>query len=451
MRIFSINLCRIFCLPTGITIIFCCVLLGSGNSYADTGLHNLRMWHGPEKTRLVFDLTNPVEHKVFGLQNPDRLVVDLNGAKFTGNVPLDATVGPLLHRIRTGTPKPGVLRFVLDLKQPVASEVFVLPPTDIYGHRLVIDLKHPGDDKTAVAVVTNKEPAVKQQASPPASKPQLVIAIDAGHGGEDPGALGGKKTREKNVVLAIALQLKALLDAHPGLEGVLTRNGDYYISLRKRTQIARSHNADLFVSIHADGFYKRTAKGMSVYALSNRGATSETARWLANKENSSDLAGGVSLKNKDDMLAHVLLDLSMNRTVNDSIILAKQVLSELKQLGPVHSKRVEQAGFAVLKSPDMPSILVESGYITNPREEKLLRSERYQKKLAKAIFTGILRYLKFHENPSAANTHIVSAGDSLSMLAQRYGISLSSLKQVNRLSDSQIFVGQKLKIPSSGS
>ena len=432
---------------------------------ASVSLDNVRMWHAPDKSRLVFDLSGPVEHHVFELDNPARLVVDLDQADFRGVLPDTSTVGPFLRGLRRGTPRPGVLRIVLDLRRAVATNVSVLPPNDTYGHRLVIDI---GEQRVEAPTRAVPEPV---PAPPPSSAPlpspgvaepsagpprgPVVVAIDAGHGGEDPGAVGGRRTLEKEVVLAVARRLKTRLDAHPGLEGRLIREGDYYISLRERTALARRHGADLFVSIHADGFYDRSARGMSVYALSNRGATSEAARWLADKENASDLVGGVTLRDKDDLLAQVLLDLSMTRTVSDGIAYARFVLTELRKLGPVHSTRVEQAGFAVLKSPDIPSILVETGYITNPREEKLLRTADYQQRLADAIYLGTVNYLDALDMmpppaPTGDRIHRVATGDSLSVLATHYGVSVSALKRVNGLTDNRIYVGQRLKIPGQG-
>ncbi len=429
-------------------------LIFSHAAWSSIKLENVRMWHGPTNSRLVFDLSAPVKYSVYKLSAPRRMVIDLDDAVFKGVLPADTTVGQYLHRIRKGTPRPGVLRIVLDLRSKIDSSVIVLEPNDIYGHRLVIDLTAP---ELRVETPIPPKPVVKPVLpKPQARRGPVVIAIDAGHGGEDPGASGAKHTQEKHVVLAIARQLEMQLNRHSGLEGRLTRRGDYYISLRERTRLARKFNADLFVSIHADGFYNKAARGTSVYALSNKGATSETARWLANKENASDLVGGISLHDKDDLLAQVLLDLSMTRAVSDGIIFARYVLPELKRLGPVHSRRVEQAGFAVLKSPDIPSILIETGYITNPREEKLLRSKTYQKKLAAAIYNGIVQYLnKMEMLPDSprdgVRMHLVSRGDSLSIVAMRYGVSVNSLKRANDLHGNQINIGQKLKIPARGS
>lgn len=423
-------------------------LLAASVAWAKIDLKNVRMWHGPENSRLVFDLSAPVQYKVFHLNDPLRMVVDLDDAVFRGGLPSRRAVGRYLHRIRTGRPRPGVLRIVLDLKQRVDASVFVLTPNELYGHRLVIDIGPRAADRQAAAP---RAPAASTGTARSPPRGPLLIAIDAGHGGEDPGASGRRGTREKRIVLSIARKLKKRLDRHPRMTARLTRRGDYYVSLRKRTQLARRFGADLFVSLHADGFKDSRAHGMSVYALSERGATSETARWLADKENASDLIGGISLQGRDDVLAQVLIDLSMTKTVNDGAAFANFVLEEMKRLGPVHSERVEQAGFVVLKSPDIPSILIETGYITNPREEKLLRSERYQQKMADAIYDGIVNYANalklLEERDRDPVVHLVARGESLSAVALRYGVTVKAIRRANNLVGDRITVGQKLTIP----
>ena len=406
---------------------------------APVTLRNLRVWHGPDHSRLVFDLSGAAHHNVFSLSAPERVVVDIRNAAFSGVLPAPATTGPFVAGIRSGRPDPGTLRFVLDLRERVTPRAFVLGPNAVYGHRLVIDL-------TASA----RAPAAAPRAAPRAR--ELVVAIDPGHGGEDPGALGARGTREKDVVLSIARELVRQINATPGMRAVLTRDGDYYVSLRRRTAIARERGAHLFVSLHADAFPQRNVKGSSVYALSQGGASSETARWLADKENAADLAGGVSLHDKEDLLAHVLLDLSMTKTIELSIDFAKNILSELARVGPVHSRRVEQAGFVVLKSPDIPSVLVETAYISNPNEEKQLRSRAYQSRVAAAVVEGIKRHHRQHpvENlPRPAAEYIVRSGDTLSEIAVRYNVSIATLRRTNGLKSDRIRVGQKLRIPSS--
>lgn len=402
---------------------------------------NLRLWRAPDHTRVVLDLSGEVQHRVSVLGNPDRLVVDLDHAVFGGHLAAKGYAGPFLAGIRTGNPQANILRIVLDLKQQVNPRTFVLKPNDVYGHRLVIDLY----GKSKARSVTT--PA----ATAPAPRPYSIIAIDAGHGGEDPGAIGRGRTREKDITLKVAKELKALVDRDPLLRSVMVRRGDYYVSLRNRTAIARQKQADLFVSIHADAYPKLSSvKGSSVYALSQRGASSEEARWLADKENAADLIGGVTLRDKDDLLARVLLDLSMTKTTTESLNLGNHVLGELGRVGSLHRKRVEQAGFAVLKSPDMPSILIETAFLSNPREEKLLRSHSHQRRLAHAIYKGIKRYLKQNPMQVAASTvHVVGQGDSLSKIALHYRVSIASIKRANNMKSDTVRIGQKLKIPAS--
>lgn len=419
-------------------------------SAAPATVQGLRMWRAPDHTRFVFDVSGPVEHNVFTLDNPHRVVVDLDDATLHKRLPAPDTSGPYLRNVRTGNPKPGTLRIVFDLKTKVSPKSFLLPPSGGYGHRLVIDMYSAGDGGS---ILPEPPPSPKRH--------QAIIAVDAGHGGEDPGAIGSRGTREKDVVLKIARELERMIRADPDMVPVMVRTGDYYVSLRKRTAIARKAGADLFVSIHADAFPKRYVRGSSVFALSQRGASSETARWLADQENAADLAGGVSLRDKDELLAQVLLDLSMTRTVADSIEFGEDVLAELQGLGKVHSDRVEQAGFVVLKSPDIPSLLVETAFISNPHEEQLLRRADHRSKLARAIHEGIRRYLARHpvDRPrggeadtvaAAPREHVVSSGETLSTIARQYRVSLRALRDANDLQGSLIRVGDKLLIPSAG-
>jgi len=411
-------------------------------------VHSLRMWRAPDHTRLVFDLSGPLVHKVFTLDNPYRVVVDINDAVLRGRLPELDTSGRFLKGVRTGQPEPNTLRFVFDMRRPVEPRTAVLKPSELYGHRLVIDLYSAG----AAASV-----AVAPVATAPKPTGTFVVAIDAGHGGEDPGAVGPSGVREKDVVLSIAKRLYKLVSASPGFRPVMIRSGDYYVGLRRRIAIARHHNADLFVSIHADAYRKRSARGSSVFTLSQRGASSEMAKWIADKENASDLAGGVTLRDKDEVLAKVLLDLSMTQTINDGISFGSNVLGELAKLGRLHSRRVEQAGFAVLKSPDIPSILVETAFLSNPKEERLLASKGHQIKVASAIFKGIKRYAADVQIASVGSSgpvrsnpteYVVRSGDTLSHIAQRFNVSVSNLRSVNKLGSSHIKAGQKLRIPT---
>ncbi len=417
-----------------------------GASWADqTSVRNLRMWQAPDHTRLVFDLSAPVEHRLFTLTDPHRIVIDLPNARLQGALAELDYQGRFLQKVRTGTPEAGVLRIVLDLERKITPRTFVLPPNDLYGHRLVIDLYESAGVEAAAPV--------KREAPPKDRRRQLVVAIDAGHGGEDPGAIGQRRTREKQITLAVARALKSFIDEDPGMRAVLVRDGDYYVSLRGRTAIARRHQADIFLSLHADAFPQRSVRGSSVYALSDRGASSEEARWLADKENAADLVGGVTLRDKDELLAKVLWDLSMTQTINDSLQLGTDILRELGAIGALHKKRVEQAGFAVLKSPDIPSVLVETAFISNPHEERLLRDPKHRRNVARAVYRGIRRYaqrLPEYGAPGTPQEYVVKAGDSLSVIAARYNVSVTQLKAANNLQSNGIKIGQKLRIPGSG-
>jgi len=341
--------------------------------------------------------------------------------------------------------KPDVLRIVLDLKQGVRPKSFTLTPNQQYGHRLVVDLYNKAE--TTGKVVAKKTVAEKKN-----QLRDLIIAIDAGHGGEDPGAIGRRGTKEKDVVYSIAKKLAALIKKEPGMRPVLIRKGDYYIGLRQRIDKARKFNADLLISIHADGFRDRRARGASVFVLSNRGATSEMARWLAEKENRSDLAGGVSLGDKDGLLAEVLLDLSQTATNEASLELADNMLGELKGISKTHKSSVQQAGFVVLKSPDIPSILIETAFISNPQEEKNLRSKKHQQKLARAMLRGIRDYFGKHPPPGThpvARHYVVKSGDTLSHIAVEHQVSLTRLRGYNSLKNDSLRIGETLRIPPS--
>jgi N-acetylmuramoyl-L-alanine amidase len=402
------------------------------------------MWAGPDATRLVFDISQPIEHTVFMLHNPDRVVIDLKHTRLGHKPKLDFHAG-LVRNMRSAKRNGSDLRMVLDLKRNVRPKSFLLKPTQHYGHRLVIDL-----EDTGVKPVTKVKRSVdKARAGEPRD---LIIAIDAGHGGEDPGASGSRGTREKDVVLAIARQLEQLIRQQRGMRPVMIRNGDYYLGLRKRMEKARDLRADLFVSIHADAFRNGRARGASVYVLSQNGATSEAARWLAESENDADLIGGVSLEDKDDLLRSVLLDLSQNATIAASLDVGGNVLKELGKIGRVHKNRVEQAGFVVLKSPDIPSILVETGYISNRHEERNLRNPQYQRKLARAVLKGVRGYFSRNAPPGTLlamteKQHVIRRGETLSAIAQHYRVSQLSLRSANNLANDVLRIGQTLRIP----
>lgn len=386
------------------------LLVSYGAAAAVTELKEIRVWHSPDRTRVVLDLTSQPDYNTFFLQNPARFVVDIRQSSSVAKAPAADNAGQFLKRFRVGVPKPKVSRLVMDLQQAVDVTVLLLKPTTGYNYRLVLDIKAKQQAQQTAIKSTSAKPATaksasakptatgKTEPSPTATKTRgpLLVAIDAGHGGEDTGALG-KKSVEKSLVLAIAKQLKTKIDRQPNMQALLIREGDYFVPLRKRIDLARSkgkHPADLFISIHADGFRSAKARGSSVYTLSSKGASSEEARWLANKENTADLAGGVRIADRDETLVEVLLDMSMNNTNHESILFANAVLGELKKIGKVHKKQIEKAGFVVLKSPDIPSILVETAFITNPQEEELLRSAKHQDKLATAILQGVRSFVK---------------------------------------------------------
>ena len=415
---------------------------------------SVRLWAAPDNTRIVFDVSGPLTHKLFSLENPERVVIDVPAGRVAGTLKAESISGGLVKAVRVGNNKPDTLRIVLDLQARTRPRSFSLKPNGQYGHRLVIDLYETGKSEmpvsTAPARPAAAQPAVARTVS--ASTRELVIAIDAGHGGDDPGAIGRRGTREKDVVLAIARRLADLVSKEPGMRPVLIREGDYYIGLRQRINMARKHKADLFISIHADGFKDHRAHGSSVYVLSNRGASSEMGRWLAAKENAADLAGGVSLDDKDDLLAEVLLDLSQSATMEASFEVADNMLAELKRIGKTHKSSVQQAGFVVLKSPDIPSMLVETAFISNPAEENKLRDKRHQQALANAMLKGIRDYFGTHPPPGTlmvAQQYVVKSGDTLSHIAQRYQVSLSSLRGYNSLKTDTLKVGETLRIPPS--
>ena len=415
-------------------------------------IRGMRMWPAPDNTRLVFDVTDDIEHSLFLLKNPDRLVIDLKNTRLDKPfVGLDLAPS-LIRDIRSAPRNNSDLRVVLDLKGAVRPKSFVLRPNNEYGHRLVIDLY---DTKTAADPVAAAPVAPAASATPSAPR-EIVIAIDAGHGGEDPGAIGPRGTREKDVTLAVAKRLRELVNREPGMRAVMVRDGDYFVQLRRRVEMAREHRADLFISIHADAFADRRARGASVYTLSDRGATSEHARLVADKENASDIIGGVSLDDKDDLLTSVLLDLSLTGTMEASTDVAGRVLSGLGQVAHLHRTRVEQAGFRVLKSPNVPSILVETAFISNPDEERKLRDANHQYALARSVMDGVRAY--FRQNPppgtllamrqgARGQQHVIGRGETLSGIARQYQVSLESLRSSNALSGDQLRVGDVLRIP----
>ena len=462
-----------------VTVVGLLLMALAVEALAATQVRSVRLWRAPDNTRLVFDLSGPVQHSVFTLTSPDRLVIDINGATLGGPLNVSTANTPITS-MRSAQRTATDLRVVIDLKKAVTPKSFTLAPNQQYGNRLVVDLFDNAADANPTPVPTiadtpaNTAPAVPISPSKPEvkltpvpnGKRDIVVVIDAGHGGEDPGASGRGGEKEKNVVLSIARELQRQINAEKGYRAELTRTGDYFIPLRKRTEIARAKGADLVVSIHADAAPSTAAFGASVFALSARGATSETARWLADSENRPDLIGGagpVSLDDKDRMLAGVLLDLSMTASLSSSLNVGQKVLSNIGRVTSLHKSRVEQAGFMVLKSPDIPSILVETGFISNANEANKLSSASHQQALARSINSGVKQF--FQQNPpqgtyiawlrdngklaQGPRNHVVRSGETLAMLAARYDMNIATLRSANGLKSDELKIGQDLRIPSS--
>lgn len=472
-----------------------CTLLcvNSIAAYASAQLKGIKVNQQGDKMSLFITINGPFTHKLFTLSNPNRVVVDLVGTDLAVNLNQLGLSNSLIQNIRSGKTNPSTLRLVVDVTQPVKVST---TPWQSQGIRLDLirtqnsaltkplntAIKQPMPQKPAGAytqkvpaskvviqsnsvekkqpIIVHKQP-IKALHTPSPALRTVIVVLDAGHGGKDPGARGPNRSQEKDVVLAITLKLKRLIDSQPGMRAVLTRSGDYYVGLRKRLDIARKYNGDIFVSIHADAFNNPHSHGASVFALSQRGATSEAARWIAEKENYSEL-GGVNLGDLDDqngVVRSVLIDLSQTATINAGLQMGGRVLSQLYQFTPLHNNKVEQAGFVVLKSTDIPSILVETGFISNPIEERNLTSPAYQSRLSQAIFQGVKGY--FWENPphgsrieAMVNTryHLVRAGETLATIAQRYHVSVGALQAMNHLGPrGNPRPGQKLVIPSTWS
>jgi N-acetylmuramoyl-L-alanine amidase len=494
-----------------VLILSCLLPLSAGWAASTLKYDTLRIGQENGVVRVVLDLNGPSTMKYFSLPTPDRFVVDLSDIVRVGNKPAVDLANTPISVIRTGIRDGGDLRLVLELSAAAKGKAYLLPPAEGHGHRLVIELMGGAVAKRAepAPVVKAEEPVKRAEpapvvkaadpvkrvesatvapvtapvvtatpapvaalaaaaqkieaAAPPQVKKEavaieqardIVIAIDAGHGGADVGAIGAKGTYEKEVVLQIARRLEERVREEPGMVPLMTRDGDHFVTLRDRINKARSNKADMFISIHADAFPNQNAKGASVYALSQRGATNEAARMLANRENAADLVGGVSLDDKDQLLASVLLDLSQSATIEASLDVAGRVLQGLRRVGKVHKNHVEQAGFVVLKSPDIPSILVETAFISNPTEEANLQSAAYQQNLADAIMKGVRSY--FASNPPqgtriAAREHVIKRGETLTGIATQYKVSPRILRVANRLKDDSVRIGQVLQIPLSDS
>lgn len=413
-------------------------------------VEGLRLWASPESTRVVLDLASPAEHRVFTLDGPDRIVIDLEDAD--ARLPNGLPQGSgFVDGVRTGMRPDGDLRVVLDVNAAVKPKSFLLEPNDRYGHRLVIDLL-PLAAQTQIKRVP--------RAAPQSGRP-VRIAIDAGHGGDDPGASGPSGVREKDVVLEVARRLADEVHRQRGMEPLLIRDGDYFVSLRDRSERARNAQSDLFVSIHADAFRNGNARGATVYVLSEKGASDEAARRLAERENASDLIGGISLSDKDQLLARVLLDLSQSASISASSTAGSRVIEQLGRVTRMRKTQVQQAPFLVLKSPDIPSILIELAYISNPNEERALRDPGRQTEFARAIHAGVNDYFRSNAPPDSylasnpppiarpATRHVIERGETLSEIAERYRVSLARLRQSNQIRGDVIRIGQVLTIPSS--
>lgn len=415
-------------------------------------LNSVRLWPSPDNTRVVLDLSASPDYSYFRLSSPERLVIDI---KQTGNrvnfSQLKHKQG-LVNKVRLSTPpKKGTLRVVLELTKPIKPVIFPLSPTKPYGDRLVIDLFDTEQQAKVSKTITAAQKTKQDR--------DIIIAIDAGHGGEDPGSIGPGKRYEKRVTLAIAKELAALINAQRGLKAVMIRTGDYFVNLNRRSELARKHGADLLLSIHADAYSTPQPRGASVWVLSRKRANTEIGRWLEQTEKHSELLGGAAEVIQDSgnekYVARALLDMSMDHSLVESHDVAKRIVKEMGRVTKMHKKTPVSASFAVLKSPDIPSLLIETGFISNPQEAKLLSSKSHQRKLAKAIFNGVNAYFKAKPPEGAlyANkhkqTHVVKKGESLSRLAKRYHTSVAQLKKTNKLKRDTLFVGQVLTIPRS--
>ncbi|WP_205849144.1 N-acetylmuramoyl-L-alanine amidase [Natronospirillum operosum] len=431
------------------------LLLLSSSAFS-TSVSNIRLWQAPDHTRIVFDLTQEVDHRVFTLSGPDRVVIDMTDTSLSGSYSDLELSDSGISSIRSARREDGSLRVVLDLDTELTPRSFVLAPNEQYGHRLVVDLQR--DDRTSPTI----EAAREVRRAETDGERDIIIAIDAGHGGEDPGAIGVQGTYEKHVAMAIAREMERIVEDAEGFTPFMVRTGDYYISLVRRRQLAREANADFFVSIHADAFTSPQPSGAAVYALSDSGATSTMAEYLASSENRADRIGGVSgvdMQDMDAMVREVIVDLAMTYSMQEGLTIGEQVLQRMGEVTNLHRRRVEQAGFAVLKSPDVPSILVEAGFMSNPRDEANLGSQGYRQRLARSVFAGIEDY--FHDNPppgtwvysqrrsgNQLSSYTVRQGDTLSSIASRHGITVNRLQELNNMNSDVLRIGQTLRVPS---
>jgi N-acetylmuramoyl-L-alanine amidase len=420
-------------------------------SFANNTIEGLRIWPSPNTTRLVFDLADTPTYTYFTLKNPQRLVIDIENTPRNFDFKKVANESKLVKKVRYSTAKnPQSVRVVIELNKKLKKNIFALPPTAPYGNRLVIDLND--SDSAAQKIVLNSKSTTDRD---------IVIVIDAGHGGEDPGSIGPSGSYEKDVTLGIAKRLESLIGKEKGMKAVMTRAGDYYISPNKRPQLARKHKADMFVSIHADAFTTPVPRGASVLVLSMKRANTELGRWLENTERHSELLGGAAEIIQDTAneryLAQTFLDMSMDHSLTTSYDVSRDMLKHLKNVTSLHKEKPQGASFAVLTSPDIPSILVEMGFISNPQEEKNLNWSKYRQKMAQSLFNGLKQHFKGSPPDGSLwakwkqenRTHRVRSGESLSLLAQRYNVQISTLKKANNLNTDVVRIGQVLTIPST--
>lgn len=423
---------------------------------AQSKINALRVAPGPDKTRVVFDLSQSPQFTYFSLSNPNRLVIDLANTSDAADLAAAGETGTLVRRLRYSTPKNAQsARIVIDLNRKTDPEIFAIAPSGEYGHRLVVDL--PGQSVSSSSQATG----VLIDSANNTRDRDIIVAIDAGHGGNDPGSIGPSGTYEKHITLSIAKKLAALVDAEPGMRSVLVRNGDYYIYPTKRPEIARQKKADLLISIHADAFSQPEPRGGSVWVLSMRRADSELGRWLEKTEQHSELLGGaaevISDNASERYLAETIIGLSMDHSMSASYDLSEKVIAEMKNVTRLHKRAPQAASFAVLTAPDIPSILVEVGFISNPQEEKNLLWEEYRERLARSMFNATKRYFKqvppdgtlWASYKERNRTHKVRSGESLSLLAQRYNVKVSSIKEANDMNNDVVRIGQVLTIPST--
>jgi N-acetylmuramoyl-L-alanine amidase len=420
-------------------------------SFAKNTIEGLRIWPSPDTTRLVFDLSDTPEYTYFTLKNPQRLVIDIENTPDNFDFSTIVNESKLVKKVRYSTAKNSQsVRVVVELNKKLEKNIFALPPTAPYGNRLVIDLND--SDSSAPQIVLNSKSTTDRD---------IVIVIDAGHGGEDPGSVGPSGSYEKNITLGIAKRLESLINKEKGMRAVMTRTGDYYISPNKRPQLARKHKADMFVSIHADAFTTPHPRGASVWVLSMKRANTELGRWMERTERHSELLGGAAEIIQDTAneryLAQALLDMSMDHSLTTSYNVSRDMIKHLSKVTKLHKKTPQAASLAVLTSPDIPSILVETGFISNPQEEKNLNWSQYRQRLAQSVFNGLRQH--FTSSPPDGSlwakwkqekrTHRVRSGESLSLLAQRYNVQISTLKKANNLNTDVVRIGQVLMIPST--